>query len=99
PSVCDARSAVAQKFHELRAADDGGSSDKFSLVELAPLKTRRADVDQATGLDEILHELLQRRKALLTDIVRIPLLGKPHPFRAQKNQCLLVRGHRRIGND
>src|SRR4029077_12190727 len=97
--VAHAGAAFGQEFHELRAADDRGTGHEGVLVELALLEARRADVDRAAGLREVIHQLAQRGEPLLADVVGVALLGEAHALDAQEHQGLLARAHRGVGDD
>src|SRR5207245_7367199 len=68
-SVADAGTALGQELDELRTADDRGAGHQVVLVELALLEARRADVDRAAGLGEVVHQLAERGEAFLADVV------------------------------
>src|SRR4029077_9248890 len=96
--VADAGGALGQELHELRAADDRGTGHEGVLVELALLEARRADVDRAAGLREVVHQLAQRGESLLADVVGVALLGEAHALDAQEHQGLLARADRGVGD-
>jgi hypothetical protein len=98
-SVADAGRPVREELDQLRAADDAGSSDQIVLVQLALLEARRTYPDRAAGLDEVVHQVLERRKAFLMNAVREALLRQPYALYAQEHQRLLVGRGGCVGND
>src|SRR5205814_595585 len=68
-SVTHAGAAVGEELDQLRAADDARTGHQVVLVELALLEARRADVDRAAGLSEVVHQLSQGGEPLLVDPV------------------------------
>src|SRR6185369_8028840 len=97
-SVAHAGAAFGQELDELGAADDRGAGHQVVLVELALLEARRADVDRAAGLGEIVHQLTQRGEPLFADVVGVALLGEAHAFDAQEDQRLLAGADRGVGD-
>src|SRR2546426_621669 len=98
PSVAHAGAAVGEELHELRSADDTRARHEIVLVELALLEARRADVDRAAGLREIVHQLAERGEAFLSDIVGVAPLGEADTFDAQEDQGLFARADRGVGD-
>src|SRR5262249_18565942 len=87
-SVAVAGATLGQELDELGAADDRGAGHQIVLVKLALLEARRADVDRAAGLREVVHQLAQRREAFFADVLGVALLGETHAFDAQEHDRL-----------
>src|SRR5262245_12146771 len=102
-SIADAGTAVGEELHELGPAHDRRAGDQVVLVELALLEAGRAHVDGPAGLREILHQIPERREAVLVDVVGVALLAQAHALDAQEHERLLagsdgrVRDHERDG--
>jgi hypothetical protein len=56
-SIGHARAAIAEELDELSPTDDDGSRHEAIFIELASFEAGGADVDLATRLGEIFHQL------------------------------------------
>src|SRR5262249_41768216 len=92
----DAGTSVRQKLDELRAPDDARASDEVVFVQLPLLEARRAHVDRAATLREVVHQLAQRREALLLDRFGEASGREANAFDAQEHERLLARAERGV---
>src|SRR5262245_16674470 len=95
-SETHARIPIRQELDELRAPDDARASDEVVFVQLALLEARRADVDRAAALREVVHQLPQRREALLVDRFGEASVREANAFDAQEHERLLARAERGV---
>jgi hypothetical protein len=93
------RHAARQELDEFGAADDFRALHEFIFIESTLFETWRAHENRPTSLDKIGHELFERRKPGLMNIIRVAFDGKSHAFGAQKNQGFLFRTNCSIGYD
>src|SRR6266702_6556922 len=80
---------VREELDELGAAHDARAGHEIVLVELALLEARRAHVDHAARLREVIHQLSQWREAVLVDRLCAALVGEAHALDAQEHERLL----------
>src|SRR6266851_2763121 len=97
--VTNRRSPVRQKLDQLRATHDHGAVDELVLIEAAFLETRRAYINLPARLDEVRHQLSQRREPLLVDVVCVAFLAEADALGTQKYDRLPVRSHRGVRHD
>src|SRR5216683_3255472 len=93
------RSARRHVLDDVVSGDDPGSEDQVRLSYPAGLGACAARPELATIGQELTHDILERREALLLDFVGVAIRRQPHSLDRQQDYRLLVGRGRHIAQD